>query len=313
MQDVKKLKLFGTNYLGYFVILVLCVLSFMGLTYMLDGNLIYAVSGALLTGVLLSVYFVLPSTVLFNGAKSSVKKALRRVLIYTSPVIFCVLMVPVTQWLHLYEDKTEIQAALKESVQSAKDMFVKYEDYVNKRITSYKKDLAYADLSSSEYNKRLSEIEKKLKPGFKSAAVKWMDNASKASFYNILIYGNPGKFEDHINDWNSRLNALSKTEFEYEESASEFSKPHAKAVEAIKSLNKIRAMYFNVKMPGVTAIAVCLVFYIILMLPYILRSAYARKYPSSDDEYQDGFSGLGDGAKTVDEDEKNYPTFTLNM
>jgi hypothetical protein len=72
-------------------------------------------------------------------------------------------------------------------------------------------------------------------------------------------------------------------------------------------------MYFNVKMPGVTAIAVCLVFYIILMLPYILRSAYARKYPSSDDEYHDGFSGLGGGAKTVDEDEKNYPTFTLNM
>ena len=313
MQDDNKLKLFGTNYLGYIVILVLSALSFMGLTYLLDGKFIYAISGAVLTAVLLLVYFVLPSTLLFKGGKSSVKTALRRVLIYTSPVIFCVLMVPVSHWLHLYEEKTEIETAFKESVASAKDTFKEYEQQTNRRITSYKKALNNTFLTPSEYNSAVSVMEKKLKPGFKGAAIKWMDNASKASFLNVLIYGNTGKFEDQINEWNTKLNALSKTSFDYEAGSVEFAMPHDKAKDAIKSLNKIRAIYFKVEMPGVIAIVLGLVFYIILLLPYILKSIYARKHHSSDDNGEMIFSGVGTDTSLVDEDEKNFPTFTLNM
>lgn len=320
MQYENKLKLTLARIVAYVVIVLLSAASFVGLTYLTGGNFMYALIGALLTALLLFVYFILPSMLQASTNKSSWKTVLQRILIYTSPVMFCVLAVPASHFANLYAQKGDIESLCKASVKSTRGLFKSYEDMAEQRIINYKESLKRLNLPDAVYQSNLDEIRTQLFPSsykqLKSSAEKWLSSVENASMMNILVYGNLTQFEDQINDWNKKLNSYTKVTRPYEENVQPFEMLHPKSKKVLASLNKMRAIYFDVQMPRVLIILIGVLMYLLLIMSYIMKALSNRSNVIHSGI--DGLGGVDDGLdltndETIyaDDSETNYPTFTL--
>lgn len=271
------LKFSWGHIIAFIALIFISYVSFMGITYLTDGDFLYAGLGVLIINLVLIVFFIIPQILKGTDEKFSRKIIFERVLFFSAPLFFIVAMMPYAHFWTVFENRTEVETTFSESIKTTKEMFDSYEAYANNRIKEYDKKLAH---NKVEIVHRTNEVEAlRLQiiadnyDALKNSAIEWIDNASGATVWNVFMIGNIKKIESAIEGWNKSLTDFSsKTMADEPEGVEAFSSSDPSVTTAKDNLNNLRSVYTTMGAPTMIAIGVGVLLYILLLFPYIIQS-----------------------------------------
>ena len=290
----KTLKFSWGHIIAFVALIFISYVSFMGITYLTDGNFFYAGIGVFIINIMLIVLFIVPQ--MLKGADNKFRKKIvfERILIFTAPLFFAVAMVPYSHFWTVFDNRSTVQTTFSESVKTVKGMFESYEIYTENRIKDFREKLGTDEMGvvNCDIDKNISVIQRQSELtrsnkvealrlqisadnylNLKKTAFDWIDNATEATVWNVFMIGNISKIEEAVDNWNISLNSFSsKIMTDESENVVPFSSSDPSVVTAKKNLNKLSSVYTRMKFPTYIAICSGLLMYIFLLFPYVIQS-----------------------------------------
>lgn len=271
------LKFSWGHIIAFVALIFISYVSFMGITYLTDGDFLYAGLGVLIINLVLIIFFIIPQILKGADEKFSRKIVFERILFFSAPLFFIAVMVPYAHFWMVFHNRSQVETTFSESIKTTKGMFESYEAYANNRIKEYDKKLAQ---NKTEIVHRTNEVEAlRLQliadnyDALKESAVKWIDNASGATVWNVFMIGNIKKIESAIENWNNSLSEFSGKIMSDEPNGVEpFSSSDPSVTKAKENLNNLRSVYTTMGAPSMLAIGIGVLLYILLLFPYIIQS-----------------------------------------
>lgn len=271
------LKFSWGHIIAFVALIFISYVSFMGITYLTDGDFLYAGLGVLIINLILIVFFIIPQILKGADEKFSRKIVFERILFFAAPIFFIAAMVPYAHFWTVFENRNEIETTFSESIKTTKGMFDSYEVYANNRIKEYDKKLAQDKTNAVHRSNEVEALRLQIIAdnynALKESAIKWIDNAFGATVWNVFMIGNIKKIEGAIENWNSSLNNFSSKIMSDEPSGVEpFSSSDPSITTAKGNLNNLRSVYTTMGAPTMLSIGIGLLLYILLLFPYIIQS-----------------------------------------
>ena len=284
----EQLKFTWGHIIAFLAIIILSYFSFMGISYLTRGNFIYAGIGVLVIDLFLVLYFIVPQLLKGTDRKFDNKIMFERLLIFTAPLIFIVLMIPYAHFWTVQKEEDKIQLVFEESVKHSTEMFESYESYAEERLNNYNPRTNRSSGSNSTTIRREKQLKKDalriqlLSDNYnnlKTSALSWIESAASSSVWNVFILGNISKIEDAIISWNKELFALSENIMKDEsDDAVAFNMPSESAEAAKAALSQLRSIYTKIGAPTVIAILLGILLYLMLLLPYIIQTRNTKNH-----------------------------------
>lgn len=271
------LKFSWGHIIAFIALIFISYVSFMGITYLTDGDFLYAGLGVLIINLVLIVFFIIPQILKGTDEKFSRKIILERILFFSAPVLFIIVMIPYAHFWTVFDNRTQVETTFSESIKTTKGMFESYEAYANNRVKEYDKKLAQCKTEAVHRTNEVEALRLQLiadnYDALKESAIEWIDNASGTTVWNVFMIGNIKKIESAIESWNKSLNDFSsKTMTDEAEGIEPFSSSDPSVTTAKENLNNLRAVYTTMNAPTMIAIGVGVLLYILLLFPYIIQS-----------------------------------------
>lgn len=271
------LKFSWGHILAFIALIFISYVSFMGITYLTDGDFLYAGLGVLIINLVLIVFFIIPQILKGTDEKFSRKIIFERILFFSVPVFFIAAMVPYAHFWTVFDHRTQVETTFSESIKTTKGMFESYEAYANNRIKEYDKKLAQNKTEAVHRSNEVEALRLQLiadnYDALKESAIEWVDNASGATVWNVFMIGNIKKIEDAIESWNKSLSDFSgKIMLDEPDGVEPFSSSDPSVTIAKKNLNNLCSVYTTMGGPTMIAIGVGILLYILLLFPYIIQS-----------------------------------------
>ena len=315
---------------AFIALIFISYVSFLGLTYLTDGNFIYAGCGAFVIDVILVIFFIVPQLLKGTDHKFGRRIIIERILICMAPFAFAAAMLPFIHFWRVFDNRKEVESTFTESLQSTKDMFETYEDYSETRLQIFEDSLIAYNVDSTRIQNSIEalrlQILSKNFTTLKKSANEWMDKATKATVWNAFMIGNIDQIESSIDNWKNSLHGFSSKVLTAEPADSSayykdtliFSESHPSFLAAKKNFNNLRKIYTDLKAPTVLALGLCVLMYLMLMFPYFLQSRNTKaknnynlfkssKQLNKVDEAKEISESTEDNVKT----HTNYDSFTL--
>lgn len=271
------LKFSWGHIIAFVALIFISYVSFMGITYLTDGDFLYAGAGMLIINLLLIIFFILPQILKGTDEKFSRKIIFERILFFCAPVVFVGAMMPYAHFWNVFEKRSQIETTFSESIETTKGMFESYETYAKARIKDYDMKLAHEKAQAVTRGNKVEALKLQLIDknyiSLKNSAFEWIDNASGATVWNVFMIGNIKKIENALDQWNSSL-----TEFSNKKMADEnseiiaFSSTDKSVNLAKENLRSLKSVYTLKSGPTVIALSIGLLLYILLLFPYIIQS-----------------------------------------
>lgn len=271
------LKFSWGHIIAFIALIFISYVSFMGITYMTDGDFLYAGLGVLIINLILIVFFIIPQILKGADEKFSRKIIFERILFFVAPLFFVVAMVPYAHFWTVFKNRTEIETTFSESIKTTKGMFDSYEVYAYGRIKEYDKKLAQNKTNSIHRSNEVEALRLQIIAdnynALKESAIKWIDNASGATVWNVFMIGNIKKIESAIKNWNNSLSEFSgKIMLDEPNGVEPFSPSDPSVTKAKENLNNLRSVYTTMNAPSMLAIGIGVLLYILLLFPYVIQS-----------------------------------------
>lgn len=299
----KQLKFSWGHIIAFLALIFIGYVSFMGTTYLTQGN--FAVGGVV-TAVVIVLLFAL-----FMGmqmTKATTRRFAKRIwterlLVFASPLLFAVLMLPYAHFWTVNSHSEEIVGSFKRSIKASKQMFDDYETYANTRLDNYSKTLetiaAQSKTNPALFKKcgftKGHEITQKgymtktlrlelLSSNYDSLrtnATQWIEASSQgASTWNIFLLGNVKQIKTAIQGWNKQLADFASHRLQNEELAgntvADFSETGHSLEKVEKGLEKCQLLFTAKAAPNATALLSALLLYVALLFPYILQDRHTK-------------------------------------
>ena len=367
----KTLKFSWGHIIAFIALIFVSYITFMGITYLTEGNFWYAGAGVVVVDLILTIFFIIPQMLKGADEKFSKKIVFERILFFATPFFFIAVMIPFAHFWTVFGNRAEVETSFAESIVGVKGMFTSYENYADNRINAFEKRLADSVVSakaptkdkkskgkksktttpkkantntrggrgsgsgggsgsgssidqnplaantrgSGNINpkpiaknslsaatpqaakKPSSKTSKGQKPAFskvrqknavealklqlfdqnyhnlKNSAETWIDNATKATVWNVFMIGNIDKIEEAMDNWNLALNSFSsKIMKDEDKSTVAFSDNDESVIATKESLRALRAGYTEMGMPTPLAIGTALLLYFMLLFPYLIQN-----------------------------------------
>lgn len=273
----KTLKFSWGHIIAFIALIFISYVSFMGITYLTDGEFIIAGIGVAIINLILVVFFIVPQVLKGTDAKFGRKIIFERILLFTAPLFFIVAMIPYSHFWTVFKNREKIERTFSESIQTTKDMFTSYEEYSYIRIAEYEQSMIVDQATDVHIYNALEALIIQLicenYTALKESAFEWVDNASGATVWNVFMIGNIDKIEDALDDWNSTLTTFSSKVMNDEPLTAEpFTSRDQSVIDAKKNLNTLRSVYTDMGSPTLLAIGVSILLYFMLLLPYIIQN-----------------------------------------
>ena len=279
------LKFSWGHIIAFVALIFISYVSFMGITYLTDGNFIFAGIGVVVVDLILILFFIVPQILKATDAKFDRRIIFERILICTAPIFFVVVMVPYAHFWTVFKNREVIEKTFSESLETTKGMFDSYEEYAEARVRAYSDSLTvrYYDtvaMRNPQEMRCLNQVEAlslQLKSdnfdNLKATAVEWVDDAAGTTVWNVFKIGNLKTIEKSLDDWNSSLTEFSKKKMTDESANVKAFTSEDKSVMAAKEkFNTLRSIYTSVKAPTIIAIGVAVLLYAMLMFPYFIQN-----------------------------------------
>lgn len=307
--------------------------SFMGFTYLTDGNLMFAAIGAVISILLYVLVFIGAQVMKGSGNKISKKIIWERILIFGSPLVLVAVMVSISHFWTIKSQNDEIVHTFTDALNNSRQLFADYENYSDQRIKNYSnqldsvvanKSLFSQQYASAGFKDGMEQMQKEnmvqaLKlvlindnyQELKDKALNWIGKANEGtSTWNIFLLGNKREIKEAVLNWEKELKELSSRHLSNEGQfmpVEEFSSNGAQlSAEGIDGLTESFTTY---KFPTVMAIFFGIVIYLMLLLPYFIQQRHGRQVAMNYSLLKNG----KDTGLTVDsEDVRGMPRHTVD-
>lgn len=297
----RKLKFSWGHIIAFLALIVVSYVSFVGFTYLTNGNFIYAIIGMALTDIFYILFFIGAQQMKATDEKFNKKIIWERILVFTSPLIFVVGMISMSHFWTVFSQNDEIVKSFQSSINGSKQLFTDYEAYANQRIEDYDKALSKVIDNKSQNPKAfvdaqftdadLAQIQKDnmvetlrlqlLSDNFealKSSAGEWIDKASQgAHTANVFLLGNTREIKAALTSWENRLKEFSANEMSNEAilgPVAHFQSDGAR--NAINGINSLTSAFTTQKAPSLYAIIFGVIIYLMLLFPYFIQERHTK-------------------------------------
>ncbi|MDE5869372.1 MAG: hypothetical protein K2H18_03990 [Muribaculaceae bacterium] len=285
--------------IAFLALLLVSYISFMGLTYLTNGNFTFSIIGMAVIDLVYLAVFIGAQMLKGSGVKMNRKIKMERVVVLASPAIFVIGMIFMSHFFTVNRQEKEIREVFNASIGDTRQLFADYEEYTRLRMENYNKmlsgiisDPAKADLYKQtgfvkeKENVQKENMEETLRlqlnsPSYaavKESAIKWIDDAQNgATTWNVFILGNTKEIKETIKNWEEQLRNFSSKKMSNEELAGpvpEFKSQGAQA--ALDGLEKLTVTFTTQKFPTLWAIIFGIVVYFMLILPYLLQRRHTK-------------------------------------
>ena len=276
-----KLKFSWGHIIAFVAMIFVSYVSFMGLTYFLEGSFILAGAGVFIIDVLLFVFFIVPQ--FLKGADARFKKRIRweRALLLLAVPAYLVAMLPFTHFWTVYDNRDKVERGFADAIAKKDSIFSSYEEYVAERRSSYDRVLASSRLNAISKDNRKEALRLQLidanYTALKAAADDWGRGCKGVTVWNVFMIGNVDLVENAIDDWNRSLVAFSEKKMHDEVADVEsFPLEHTSVMAAKEQLNVLRQAFTTPDLPTLIAYVLVAVIYIMLLFPYIIQRRNTR-------------------------------------
>ncbi len=297
----EKLQFSWGHIIAFLALIVVSYISFVGYTYLTNGNFTFALIGMGITDIVFILFFIGAQQLKATGTKMRRKIIWERIFIFGSPAVFIASMISMSHFWTVMSQNTKIVETFTNSINSAKQLFTDYEDYANHRIASYQDDLtniienksidpqtfhnagfddlkAYIQRDNMVETLRLQLLSENY-DSLKNVANAWIENASQgASTWNVFLLGNTREIKDALNNWENQLKIFSSKEMSnesiYKKDVMHFQSDGAK--NAINGIESLTAAFTTRKAPTATAKIFGIIIYMMLLFPYIIQDRHSK-------------------------------------
>ncbi len=292
----KKLKFSWGHIIAFLALIVVSYVSFVGFTYLTDGNFTYALIGMGLTDIVYILFFIGAQQLKATDEKFGKKIIWERILIFGSPLVFVIGMVSMSHFWTVFNQNDDIVAKFNTSINGSKQLFVDYEEYANNRIAVYETNLTeiinnkaqnpdlykQAQFSDSVVDKiQRDNMVETLKlqllssnfEALREQANEWIDRASHgAHTANVFLIGNTREIKSALNNWENQLKSFSAKEMTNEALTGEVAHFQSNGAQtAIAGINGLTTAFKTQKPPTAYAIIFGVILYLMLIFPYLIQ------------------------------------------
>lgn len=291
----ERLKFSWGHIIAFLALIAVSYISFVGCTYLTNGNFLYASICTVLTDILFILFFIGAQQMKASGYKISRKIVWERIFVYGSPLIFVAGMVTMSHFWTVKSQNDEIVEQFTSSINGSRQLFTDYEKYCNARIDTYRKNLnrsiaqvdsvgavSYSLIDSIQRDNKLEVLRLQLLSqnydSLKMVANKWIDESSQgASTWNVFLLGNTREIKSALAKWEEQLQDYAEKEM-YDES---FYGPVAQfqsdgAQDAIDGIDGLTSAFTTQQLPNPSAIIFGVVIYLMLIFPYLIQERHTK-------------------------------------
>lgn len=300
----EQLKFSWGHIIAFLALIFISYISFVGVTYLTDGNFTTAGIAMAVIDVVLFVFFIGAQMMKATEKKFAKRIWVERVFIFGSPVVFLIAMFPYFHFWTVNSQDEEIVNNFTNAIEASKQMFNDYADYSNSRIENYDKMLnrvvsnerlhpdQYAQCGFTKGNGAI-EKENMVKTlrlqllsenydSLRNVAYEWIESSSKgASTINVFLLGNTKEIKTAIHEWNNILvgfasNKLSNEEFHGYNTVSSFADRSSSLSSVDAGLNGLTEKFTTTHFPTLIALLTALLLYASLLFPYLLQDRHTK-------------------------------------
>ncbi len=348
----EKLSFSWSHIFAFLALIAVSYLSFVGFTYLTNGNFTTALIGMAVTDLLYIVFFIGAQQLKASGESMKIKIIFERIAVFTAPIIFIAGMISVSHFWTVHSHNDEIVDTFNESINSSKKLFDDYESYSTARIDNYEKmlnkiiaDRKYdpSSFSRAGFVQGKAHIQKdnmvealRLQllsqnyDSLRTEAIAWIDKSSNgASTWNVFLLGNTREIASALNSWENQLKGYSeKAMFNEMMKGDVYMFSSDEAQKAISGIEGLTATYTQMGPPSLPAIIFAVVCFLMLMVPYWIQDRHAKNvYRLVGSEKTQGkpsfwskhirplwekITGDNDGPLPELEEDPDYPSFTVD-
>ena len=252
----EKLKFSWGHIIAFVAMIVISYFSFLGLTYLTDGNFIFTGIGVVIIDVIIAAAFIGAQVLKGTDHKFKKRVVIERTLVALAPLVLIAMMYPACHFWKVYGHRNQIEDQFYSSVTSIKDMFSSYEAYAEERCNSYAQTVNRG--KGIQVNKQ--------------EAIGWIEKAKGATVWNVFLIANIKTIKKAIVTWNEQLVSFSEKRMSNEpETVSNFDSDSASLNQIISNLDGIKNEYITKGAPTLNAIIMLLLCYLFLMIPYVIQ------------------------------------------
>ncbi len=296
----EKLQFSWGHIMAFLALIAVSYISFVGFTYLTDGNFTFALIGMGITDVVFILFFIGAQQMKASGVKMGRKIIWERIFIFGSPIVFIAGMISMSHFWTVRSQNDEIVNTFRKSINNSKHLFDDYEYYSDLRIQNYNKMLAMFIAEPGKYPTKFraaglkptkAEIQRQNMvetlrlqlrsenyDNLKTSAIKWIEKSDKgASTCNIFLLGNMREIREALINWENELKRFSAKEMSNESLLGDvpfFSSDKVK--EAIAGIDSLTQSYTTLKLPTPAAIFFGIVIYLLLLFPYFLQDRHTK-------------------------------------
>ncbi|MCH3971041.1 MAG: hypothetical protein LKE47_11895 [Prevotella sp.] len=294
----QNLKFSWGHIIGFLTMIFIMYVSFMGITYLTDGNFLRAGVGALVIALVLFLFFIGAQYMKGTDRKFARSIKWERFLLGVSPAIFIVVMIPYFHFWTVFANRQKITQGFSNAVNLAGNLFKDYDAYAQDRIDNYQllldRVVANKSIRPKEYREigftgRNDEAQKKILikelklqllsqnyDGLKTSALHWIGSANGATVWNIFILGNIKQIKSSLTSWSADLSRFASIRIRTEEfhgynTVKSFSPDNSAVGDAENTLNGLSSYYTKMVFPNGTALITSVFCYFLLLFPYFIQ------------------------------------------
>lgn len=300
----EQLKFSWGHIVAFLALVAISYVSFVGVTYMTDGDFAKAFMAMAVIDAVLFAFFIGAQMAKATTRKFAKLVWLERILVFGSPVAFLLCMLPCYHFATVQSQDDEIVANFNGAISASLQMFADYDAYSDERISNYEHLLdrviadrdAHPDQSSScgfsagrEKFQRDNMVESlRLQllsenyDSLKTEATKWIEAASQgASTWNVFLLGNTKEIKRAIHEWNAQLDEFSRHKMANEEfggynQVNTFGEVSHSLASVDNGLDSLASQFTESCFPPLGAVIGSVVAYFALLFPYILQDRHTK-------------------------------------
>ena len=276
----EKLRFSWGHILAFLALIFIAYVTFMGITYLMLGNFLYAGIGALLCVFMLALCLL--GAQVKKGSSTKFYKSIiwERILLLMSPVVLVLAFYPYNHFWSVLDQEDEIVKDFSSSISHAHGIFDEYESYTKKRIDTLSDRIS--NLSFEQQQNRINELKLVLLSSnydkLKSEANSWIDNASQSStVWKVFLLGNVDVIAEAVEKWAKDLSLVSSKHLTCENyGVIDFSSECVAKQNAIQGLKVLKEKYSNTEFKfNLLSIITMVICFLLLLCPYFIQERNA--------------------------------------
>lgn len=312
----ENLKFSWGHIIAFLALIAVSYISFVGFTYLTNGNFNIALTGMGITDTVFIIFFIGAQQMKASGVRMKQKIVWERIFILGSPIVFVAGMISMSHFWTVKSQNDAIVATFQQAINNSKQLFDDYDNYAANRISTYEKKLgdiivangtdSIAGNATDTLTDNATDPLTYAKAGFepskdliqrnnmvetlrlqllsqnyyslKEAATKWIDGASQgASTWNVFLLGNTREIKEALHTWEDQLKSFSAKEMSNEWVTGEVPHFHSDGAQtAIAGIDSLTASFTTKAAPNIMAIIFGIIIYLMLIFPYLLQERHTK-------------------------------------